>query len=944
MVKFLLLSFRVITFSLLLTFAYNDANSQYCSATPSNWIQDESISAIVFNGTTLVSGQSATPHYKDNTVSSSTPAPVLTLNRSTSYTISVTAGTPSYSGDNVAVWVDWDQNGTFDNATTGNERYAGIFSPAISSSVKTTSGTITVPSTARAGQTRMRVRLTYGTTYNPCGSDYTTTQYGTTHDVTVNVYVPTNITTQPVSNLNLCTTSGTSTLSVAAEGTISSYQWQRLNPGNNLWENVGTNSTNYVASLPTNLFTTSTNPLTFSANFRVVVTGTDAIVRTSNTATLTAYQPATLSLATPSTTTVCDGQNFSTTANVSGSFTNLRWQRFTNLVWVDIPGATLPTLTLNAVNISSQGDYRAVLNNVSQCNAGSQLAAQFSLVVVRQFGLVSQTTGSIIACTESTPVALNVSTVGTVIGFQWRRNGVNVANNPTATTNNFLILKPTKSDNGAYTCAITYADCTGQLVFTTQGVNVNVFDSFEIKEQPQEQLVCENQTAVLPVVAVGTVFSYQWRKDGVNLTLQENPYARSSILFIEKAKHNQSGVYTCVIDAENCVNGRDFYTTTPVVVYVKRGTQITQVEKENKAVKGSTVSLSIQAHVAPIPPQMIVNIQWWKGTTRLVDNNKFAGTKSSLLTINNVQNADFGNDYWVVVEGRCTSDTATAISITEIIPANITLDALTNVTKCAGSNHTFTINATINNSNTLTYQWYRDGNMLNDNATYAGTKTNTLNITNISNNFIGDYTVEVSSVLDNVKSTSNKGNLSLIAVPTLDTQSNLIMDVEVGKELKVFANFVGGNVISYKWLKDNIEIAGATSNEYIVASAQTANSGKYSVEIITDCGARTFDISTVTVTSATVVDNGGGTTSVEDDNYIVLSPNPTSEIINLNLTNLNVSEMVIINSLGLEVYRSNNLAKTMQLNVNNLNLSNGQYLITLSGINTNYYSKFIVNK
>ncbi len=942
MIKTLLHTFRVLSLGLLLGFAYNNANSQtYCSATPSSYFADEFISSITFNGITLVTGQTNTVHYKDNTVS----APIQTIQRSINYNLSVTLGT-SYPTDNIAVWVDWDQNGTFDNAISGNERYTGIFTPAITSTIKTTAGLITVPATARAGQTRMRVRLTYGTSYFPCGSDYSGTQYGTTHDFTVNVYVPTNITTQPVSNVNLCTTAGTSTLSVVADGTISRYQWQRFNPTNSLWEIVGANSPNYAVPLnTTGLFNANTNPLTLSANFRVVVTGTDAIVRTSNTATLTASVPATASV--PVTSSGCENTLTTITATLGGSFNNVQWQRLVGTTWTNISGATSNVLTFANLQFSDQGGYRITLNNLASCNSGAQVLAQTNLVVVRLFGVVSVPAPITVGCVDIRPLELSVNVIGTINGYQWRRNNIDIVGNNTATTPNFRIERASKNDNGSYTCDVTYADCNGQRVFTTQPSVVNFYDSFEIKEQPTAQSICENQTAVLPIVALGRVFTYQWRKDGVNLTLQENPYANSSILYIERANHRQSGVYTCLIDAENCTNGRDFFTTTPVAVYVKRGTQITQVEKENKAVKGSVVSLSIQAHVAPIPPQMIVNIQWYKGTAKLIDNNKFAGSKSSLLTINNVQTADFGNDYWVIVEGRCTSDTAKAIGIEELIPANITLNALTDANLCNGSNHSFTIDATINNTNTLTYQWYRDGNILNDNPTYAGTKTNTLNITNLSNNFIGAYTVEVSSVLDNVKSTSNKGSISLIALPTLDTQSRLIMDVETGKELKVFANFVGGDVLSYKWMKDNVSIPNATTNEYIVASAKTTDAGEYSVEIMTGCGARTFTISNVTITAASTVDNGGGggtTTSVEDNNYIVVSPNPTSDIINLNLTNMNINEIVIINSLGVEVFRSNNLNASLQLDVNKLNLSNGQYLITLSGNNKNYYAKFMVNK
>ena len=85
---------------------------------------------------------------------------------------------PTYTGDSVSVWIDWNQDNDFDD--TGEK----IFTANASSG--TASGSITAPVTAVAGSTRMRVRLFYQNGNTPCG----TNQYGEVEDYTVNVIAP----------------------------------------------------------------------------------------------------------------------------------------------------------------------------------------------------------------------------------------------------------------------------------------------------------------------------------------------------------------------------------------------------------------------------------------------------------------------------------------------------------------------------------------------------------------------------------------------------------------------------------------------------------------------------------------------------------------------------------------------------------------------------------
>lgn len=90
------------------------------------------------------------------------------------YSMTVHIGPPVYNGDYLKAWIDFDQNGVFDEPM--------ITFPTVTGSIVTTS--FTVPQTALPGPTTLRIRLDYNNALsNPCG----TTQYGEVEDYTVNI-------------------------------------------------------------------------------------------------------------------------------------------------------------------------------------------------------------------------------------------------------------------------------------------------------------------------------------------------------------------------------------------------------------------------------------------------------------------------------------------------------------------------------------------------------------------------------------------------------------------------------------------------------------------------------------------------------------------------------------------------------------------------------------
>jgi hypothetical protein len=116
-----------------------------------------------------------------------------------SYQITITNGNPIYPDDQCGVWVDWNQNETFD----ANEEVPVNGTPGVGPYT----ATITPPAGAVPGATRLRTRITYFQTPMPCDP----TTYGEVEDYTVNVLswlfaTPTNGTVQAGENMDIALT------------------------------------------------------------------------------------------------------------------------------------------------------------------------------------------------------------------------------------------------------------------------------------------------------------------------------------------------------------------------------------------------------------------------------------------------------------------------------------------------------------------------------------------------------------------------------------------------------------------------------------------------------------------------------------------------------------------------------------------------------------------
>nr|NQU89768.1 S8 family serine peptidase [Bacteroidota bacterium] len=152
------------SYALIVSGLHTRPDQSYCEARSGNHY--ESIRCVIVGDISNTSGYGP-GGYADYT------GLVTEMEKGSNYNLTLIIGNP-YPGDDAQAWVDWNQDGDFDDSGEGFLLGSGV-GPYFK--------TITVPQDAVSGYTTMRVRLVDYGALSPCGN----TDYGETEDYTIRV-------------------------------------------------------------------------------------------------------------------------------------------------------------------------------------------------------------------------------------------------------------------------------------------------------------------------------------------------------------------------------------------------------------------------------------------------------------------------------------------------------------------------------------------------------------------------------------------------------------------------------------------------------------------------------------------------------------------------------------------------------------------------------------
>ena len=307
----------------------------YCIPPASDCTQDDRIDNVTF-GSTLNNNSGCSANGYAN-YRATLPATDIVNGAANPMSVKVGPGGNEF----VAVWIDYNQNGTFD---------AAEFTLLGSGNGVTITNNINIPASALLGQTGMRVKVRYNTTQTGAQA-CSALVLGETEDYLVNIVpcVPVTVTTQPSAGSITC--GSNATFSIIASGSLPVYQWQFRATPTGIWQNV-TNSGIYTGATTASLTLTNV-PVTFNGyQYRVLVTGACSASDPSTAVALTVNPLVTT--VNPTSASICFGsiQQLSITNTVATAQTATF--NATGLP-LAIPDGTFPVTTSTAIPIVVSG-------------------------------------------------------------------------------------------------------------------------------------------------------------------------------------------------------------------------------------------------------------------------------------------------------------------------------------------------------------------------------------------------------------------------------------------------------------------------------------------------------------------------------------------------------------------------------------------------------------
>lgn len=435
---------------------------------------------------------------------------------------------------------------------------------------------------------------------------------------------PPVIKTQPQS---LSVVEGSSaTFRVIAVGYAATYQWQKNNVN--------------IAGATTATFTIAATALADSgASYRAIVSNAGGSV-TSSAATLT-VTPLPLTFTTqPASVTVTEGNSASFTCVGSGSPVSYQWKKG----GVAISGATNSTFTIASVANTDAGSYTCVATRGAQTATSNPATLTVNL---RPPTITTAPASQHVL--EGLPVTLHCLGSGTLIDYQWRKGGTDIAG---ATQQDFTIAAAAADDSGSYSCAIHN---TGGTVVTPAAVLTVDLKPPVITDPPASTSLTEGQGFTLSCGASGTSVSYHWRKDDSDL-----PGATSATYSVSSAQLSDSGTYVCV--ASN--SGGTIESASVTVTVKPPAPEITTQPADLNLSVGDPISLTVVASGAQL------SYQWRRDAVAI------SGAIAATYSKAHAELSDDGAVFEVVVSnpgGSVTSRSAT-VHVSDADPPVLVVD------------------------------------------------------------------------------------------------------------------------------------------------------------------------------------------------------------------------------------------------------------------------------
>ena len=198
------------------------------------------------------------------------------------------------------------------------------------------------------------------------------------------------------------------------------------------------------------------------------------------------------------------------------------------------------------------------------------------------------------------------------------------------------------------------------------------------------------------------------------------------------------------------------------------------------------------------------------------------GANTDTFSINNVLAADTAN-YDVVVYGTCDS-LISKIARIDIYPTPVITQQPQNLILCPGKKGILNLKAT--NPTTLTYQWFKNGNII------SGATTDSLIFNPVLYADTGLYFGYTKAQCENIYSDTIR--ISVLKTTAISSQPTSVIQC-MGTDVCFKVKATGAGSVTYQWYKNGTPISGANSDSVSVANIYYSDTGNYYVWVKSTC-------------------------------------------------------------------------------------------------------------
>jgi hypothetical protein len=464
---------------------------------------------------------------------------------------------------------------------------------------------------------------------------------------------------------------------------------------------------------------------------------------------------------------------------------------------VNIVGATLPYYTALAGTIEGANAYDVVITNAT----GSATSATATIATSVQVTVASAPAARNVVAGQA--ASFSVTPAGTgPFTYQWMKNGVVIVG---ATNSTYGIPAASTADVGTYSVKVTGPVGT----VTSLGATLSVL-GFTTNLPATTTGLVSGASKVLSVAATGVPLpTYQWRKNGVNIVGATLPYYTALAGTIEGAN-----AYDVVI-----TNATGSATSATATIATSVQVTVASAPAARNVVAGQAASFSVTpAGTGPF------TYQWLKNGVIIV------GATNSTYDIPAASTANVGT-YSVKVTGPVGTVTSLGATLSVITPFTIStqpLGGLTTVNVSSGGSTTLSVTAV--GVGPFTYQWRKNavnisGATLASFVAWAGTVEGS-----------ASYDVVITGPVSSLASNAVR---ITTCIPVVITQQPSAVVRAVGQPASFSVVATGTAPLSYQWMKNGVNIAGATGSSYSIPSTVTADAASYSVKVTGPVGAAT---------------------------------------------------------------------------------------------------------